>query len=138
MVRCSSPAPVDELLAEHKLLTGPRRDVRSLPSDQFVVRASHTDRQTTVLVRTTRPILDPTWVVSDIGLEDLVLAYMAGTAPTPARSARCGAVMTWLAWRQARGQALVAVAATAMVAVVLVATRGHIAATPEEDLSTFY
>jgi ABC-2 type transport system ATP-binding protein len=75
--------PVDALLAQHKLLTGPRRDERSLPSDQLVVRASHTDRQTTVLVRTTAPILDPAWVVSDIGLEDLVLAYMAGTA-TPA------------------------------------------------------
>jgi ABC-type transport system involved in multi-copper enzyme maturation permease subunit len=46
--------------------------------------------------------------------------------------------MTWLAWRQARAQALVAIAATAIVAVVLVATRNHIASTPEEDLSTVY
>ena len=76
--------PVDDLLAQHKLLTGPRRDERSLPSDQVVVRASHTDRQTTVLVRTTAPILDPAWVVSDVGLEDLVLAYMAGSASAAA------------------------------------------------------
>jgi ABC-2 type transport system ATP-binding protein len=74
--------PVDDLLAQHKLLTGPRRDERSLPSDQLVVRASHTDRQTTVLVRTTAPILDPAWVVADIGLEDLVLAYMARSPTT--------------------------------------------------------
>jgi len=46
--------------------------------------------------------------------------------------------MTWLAWRQARAQALVAVVATAVVAAVLVATRSHIAATPEDELSTFY
>ena len=46
--------------------------------------------------------------------------------------------MTWLAWRQARGQALVAVVATAIVAGILVTTRSHIAATPEDDLSTFY
>jgi ABC-2 type transport system ATP-binding protein len=78
--------PVDYLLAQHKLLTGHRRDGRSLPSDQVVVRASHTDRQTTVLVRTTAPILDPAWVVSDIGLEDLVLAYMADTATPPAHT----------------------------------------------------
>jgi ABC-2 type transport system ATP-binding protein len=78
--------PVDELLAQHKVLTGPRRDERSLPSDQLVVRASHTDRQTTVLVRTTASILDPAWVVSDIGLEDLVLAYMADTTTPPART----------------------------------------------------
>jgi ABC-2 type transport system ATP-binding protein len=74
---------VDDLLAQHKVLTGPRRDERSLPSDQLVVRASHTDRQTTVVVRTTAPILDPAWVVSDIGLEELVLAYMADRATTP-------------------------------------------------------
>jgi ABC-2 type transport system ATP-binding protein len=78
--------PVDDLLSQHKLLTGPRRDERSLPSDQFVVRASHTDRQTTVLVRTTSSILDPAWVVSDIGLEDLVLAYMARPAAAPTHS----------------------------------------------------
>jgi ABC-2 family transporter protein len=46
--------------------------------------------------------------------------------------------MTWLAWRQSRGQALVAVVATAVVAAVLVATHSHVAATPEDELSTFY
>ena len=77
---------VDDLLAQHKVLTGPRRDEHSLPSDQMVVRASHTERQTTVLVRTTAPVLDPAWAVSDIGLEELVLAYMAGPATTPAHA----------------------------------------------------
>ena len=51
--------PVEELLASHKLLTGPRRDPSSLPRDQQVIQASHTDRQTTMLVRTDQPILDP-------------------------------------------------------------------------------
>jgi hypothetical protein len=46
--------------------------------------------------------------------------------------------MTWLAWRQARAQALVAIVATAVVAAVLVTTRSHIAATPEDELSTVY
>ena len=46
--------------------------------------------------------------------------------------------MTWLAWRQARAQTLVAVGATVMIAIVLLATRAHIASTPEEDLSTIY
>lgn len=68
---------VDELLANHKLLIGPRRDTSSIPRDQEVIRVSHTDRQTTMLVHTTQPILDPRWAVSDISLEDLVLAYMA-------------------------------------------------------------
>lgn len=73
--------PVDDLLSQHKLLIGPRSDEQSMPTNQVAVRASHTDRQTTVLVRTTAPILDPAWAVSDVGLEDLVLAYMAGSAP---------------------------------------------------------
>jgi ABC-2 type transport system ATP-binding protein len=42
-----------------------------------VISASHTDVQTTVLVRTSGPVLDPAWTVSEVGLEDLVLAYMS-------------------------------------------------------------
>lgn len=73
---------VEDVLAEHRLLAGPRRDPLRLPVDQTVIRESHTDRQTTVVVRTNDPILDPAWTVSTIGLEDLVLAYME-TSPPP-------------------------------------------------------
>jgi ABC-2 type transport system ATP-binding protein len=68
--------PVEELLATHHLLTGPRRDPATLPAGQQVISASHTDRQTTLLVRASGPILDPAWTVSEVGLEDLVLTYM--------------------------------------------------------------
>ncbi|GAB3968677.1 ABC transporter ATP-binding protein [Actinoallomurus acanthiterrae] len=68
---------VDELLAAHHRLTGPRRDPAALPADQHVVTADHTERQTTLLVRTDAPIHDPSWTVSQVGLEDLVLAYMS-------------------------------------------------------------
>src|SRR6266542_4028738 len=68
--------PVDELLATHHLLSGRRRDPATLPAGQEVISASHTDRQTTLLVRTSDPILDPAWTVSEVGLEDLVLTYM--------------------------------------------------------------
>jgi ABC-2 type transport system ATP-binding protein len=67
---------VEGLLATHHRLTGVRRDPATLPSDQHVVSASHTDRQTTLLVRTDSPIHDPAWTVSQVSLEDLVLAYM--------------------------------------------------------------
>jgi ABC-2 type transport system ATP-binding protein len=76
---------VDTLLATHHRLSGPRRDVDTLPADQHVVSATHTDRQTTVLVRTEAPILDPAWTVAQLGLEDLVLEYMSN--PVPARPA---------------------------------------------------
>jgi ABC-2 type transport system ATP-binding protein len=71
---------LDTLLATHHRLTGARRDPASLPADQHVIAASHTDRQTTLLVRTDAPIYDPAWTVGQPGLEDLVLAYMGQTA----------------------------------------------------------
>jgi ABC-2 type transport system ATP-binding protein len=78
---------VEELLTSHQRLLGPRRDPARLPADQHVVAASHTDRQTTLIVRTDAPIHDPAWTVSQLGLEDLVLAYM-GTPTHPAHTGR--------------------------------------------------
>jgi ABC-2 type transport system ATP-binding protein len=72
--------PVDDLLAAHRLLSGPRRDEGSLPAGMQVISGSHTDRQSTLLVGTSGPILDPAWTVTEIGLEDLVLAYMKQAA----------------------------------------------------------
>ena len=71
---------LDTLLATHHRLTGARRDPATLPADQHVISASHTDRQTTLLVRTDAPIHDPAWTVGELSLEDLVLAYMGQTA----------------------------------------------------------
>jgi ABC-2 type transport system ATP-binding protein len=68
--------PVDELLAAHHLLSGPRRDQETLPSGMQLISASHTGRQSTLLVRTSGPVLDPAWTVSEVGLEDVALAYM--------------------------------------------------------------
>jgi ABC-2 type transport system ATP-binding protein len=76
---------VEHLLATHHLLTGLRRDPARLPEGQQVISASHTDRQTTLTVRTEGPIHDPAWTVSKIGLEDLVLAYMSRTADADSR-----------------------------------------------------
>ena len=67
---------VEELLASHHRLTGARRDPASLPTDQQVIEASHTDRQSTLLVHSDGPIHDPAWTVEQVSLEDVVLAYM--------------------------------------------------------------
>jgi ABC-2 type transport system ATP-binding protein len=67
---------VDDLLASHRRLIGPRRDPASLPSGQEVIEESHTDRQSTLLVRCDGPVLDPAWTVEELSLEDIVLAYM--------------------------------------------------------------
>jgi ABC-2 type transport system ATP-binding protein len=67
---------VDELLATHRRLSGPRRDSTRLPASQQVIEETHTARQSTLLVRAEEPIVDPAWSVAEITLEDIVLAYM--------------------------------------------------------------
>lgn len=71
---------VEELLATHHRLIGPRRDPGNLPGNQQVIEASHTDRSSTLLIRTEDPILDPAWAVERVSLDDLVLAYMGHAA----------------------------------------------------------
>jgi ABC-2 type transport system ATP-binding protein len=78
---------VEALLATHHRLTGPRRDLGTLPTDQHVVCASHTDRQTTVVVRTDGAIHDPAWTVGQLSLEDLVLSYLERPAERYRRAA---------------------------------------------------
>jgi ABC-2 type transport system ATP-binding protein len=78
--------PVEDLLATHHLLSGPRRDPGSLPDGMQVISASHTDVQSTLLVRSSGPVLDPAWTVSEVGLEDLVLAYMRQAAGSGGRN----------------------------------------------------
>lgn len=68
---------VTELLAQHHRISGPRRDAGTLPSGQVVIEESHTDKQSTFLVRTQEPILDPVWTVKPVSLENLVLAYLS-------------------------------------------------------------
>jgi ABC-2 type transport system ATP-binding protein len=71
---------VDDLLATHHRVTGARRDLADLPAAAEVIEESHTDRQSTLIVRSTTPIDDPAWAVEQLTLEDLVLAYMAQAA----------------------------------------------------------
>jgi ABC-2 type transport system ATP-binding protein len=82
---------VSALVASHHRLSGPRRDPTTLPASQQVVQASHTDKQTTLIVRTNEAILDPAWTVRPVTLEDLVLAYMSQARDAqPARRSRLG------------------------------------------------
>jgi ABC-2 type transport system ATP-binding protein len=68
---------VEELLASHRLLTGARRPLGRIRGVAEIVRERSSGRQLTLLVRTDGPIADPTWSVGQIGLEELLLAYMA-------------------------------------------------------------
>jgi ABC-2 type transport system ATP-binding protein len=74
---------VDDLLATHHLLTGPRREAARLPASQEVITESHTGRQSTFLVRSSESIIDPAWMAEEVSLEDLVLAYMGRASGSP-------------------------------------------------------
>jgi ABC-2 type transport system ATP-binding protein len=67
---------IEEIVRTHKLLVGPRTDPAAVASIHNVIEASHTPRQTTLLVRLNGAIFDPSWEVRDISLEDIVLAYL--------------------------------------------------------------
>lgn len=67
----------EEIVRSHRLLTGPRRDVEELRRLHSVVQSSHTERQTTALVRANGHVYDAHWQVQGVGLEQIVLAYLA-------------------------------------------------------------
>ena len=77
---------VEDLLASHYRLTGARREPADMPPGVEVIEDSHTDRQSTLIVRSSTPIDDPSLTVEQLTLEDLVLAYMS-QPPTDRRPA---------------------------------------------------
>jgi ABC-2 type transport system ATP-binding protein len=70
----------EELLAHHRMVTGPRASAAVLAADHVVVHAEYTERQASLLIRTRRPISDPVWTVRPVSLEELALAYMSAPA----------------------------------------------------------
>ena len=66
----------EDLLAEHWVLSGPRRDLEDFGQRLDVVDSRFTERQMTLLVRGPRTVLDPRFTVSGVDLEELVLAYL--------------------------------------------------------------
>jgi ABC-2 type transport system ATP-binding protein len=67
---------IDTLLAEHKVLVGPRKDTAPIERAHKVVQAVTTARQSTLLVRLGGPVVDPAYQAEDVTFEELVLAYM--------------------------------------------------------------
>lgn len=76
---------IDDLLAGHRLLTGPAGDPPDF--DGQVVSIDRTPRQTTVLVRGTPPPLGPGWEALEPNLEEVVVAYLANPGKKMTESA---------------------------------------------------
>jgi ABC-2 type transport system ATP-binding protein len=83
--RVSIDGDIETILAEHRLLVGPRVDTDPDRSGT-VIEAVHSDRHTTLLVRDGGTSVMPGWQVQPVGLEDLVLAYLR-------RPAHCGSAV---------------------------------------------
>jgi len=67
---------IDEIVASHRLLTGPRDEAEDVARMHEVVRESHVERQTTLLVRANGHVYDSQWTVHELDLEEIVLAYL--------------------------------------------------------------
>jgi ABC-2 type transport system ATP-binding protein len=67
---------IDALLAQHKVLVGPRKDTAPIERSHEVVQTVTTARQSTLLVRLNGPVIDPAYQAEDVTFEELVLAYM--------------------------------------------------------------
>jgi ABC-2 type transport system ATP-binding protein len=83
--------PIEEIVAEHRLLTGPRNDPAAVARVHEVIRESHTERQTTLLVRANGHVYDSCWELHEVDLEEIVLAYLGyGTNHVARREAVAG------------------------------------------------
>src|SRR5215468_10290857 len=71
---------IEEIVASHRLLTGPRDEAEDVSRMHEVVRESHAERQTTLLVRANGHVYDSHWSVHELDLEEIVLAYLGQDA----------------------------------------------------------
>jgi ABC-2 type transport system ATP-binding protein len=67
---------IDTVLASHRMLVGPKRPLAGLEPSITVVKATSTTNQLRLVARVEGPVLDPGWEVTELGLEDIILAYM--------------------------------------------------------------
>jgi ABC-2 type transport system ATP-binding protein len=77
---------IAEIARTHKRLTAfQQRATGAIPGVAAIVEEYTTPRQTQLLVRTDGPLSDPAWEVSDVSLEEIVLAYL-GQSSSGARA----------------------------------------------------
>jgi ABC-2 type transport system ATP-binding protein len=81
--RAELAGPIDEIVAGHRLLTGPRTDAGAVARVHDVIRERHTERQTTLLVRADGHVYDADWELHEVDLEEIVMAYLGYGASLP-------------------------------------------------------
>src|SRR5215469_851810 len=68
---------IEQVLQTHKRLIGPHERAAAIARTHQVLQCREAERHTTLLVRTESPVLDPAWIVGELSLEDIILAYLA-------------------------------------------------------------
>jgi ABC-2 type transport system ATP-binding protein len=67
---------IDDLLATHRLLVGPKQDTMAMLGRDEVLHVEHGDRHTNAVVRTDGGRPAPGWQAHPVELEELVIAYL--------------------------------------------------------------
>ena len=76
---------IGTLLAEHKILVGPRDDTAPIGQAHTVVQTVVTSQLSTRLVRLSGRVSDPACQAEDVTFEELVLAYLGAHDASPSR-----------------------------------------------------
>jgi ABC-2 type transport system ATP-binding protein len=74
---------IEDVLVSHRMLIGPRRSTSDIERSIHVIKATHTSNQSRLVARLDGPVLDPSWEISGVGLEDVILAYMGQEQAAP-------------------------------------------------------
>jgi ABC-2 type transport system ATP-binding protein len=72
--------PIEEILSSHRVLTGPRADPETVARLHQVIRESHTERQSNLLVKANGHVYDADWQLHEVDLEEIVLGYLGREA----------------------------------------------------------
>jgi len=76
-------ADIDELLDSHRQLRAAARSTAAIAGQHEIIQQTRTPREVCMTVRLRGPVRDPAWEVSEVGLEEIVLAYLAQEASPP-------------------------------------------------------
>lgn len=78
---------VDTLLQTHCRLLGPRSKAEMISTQNAIIQADFSEKQASLLVRLTGPILDPAWQREAVHLEEIILAYLSRSSEQQVQSA---------------------------------------------------
>jgi ABC-2 type transport system ATP-binding protein len=67
---------IDNLIATHKRLVGPADHISAIDHGHTIIEQQVIGRQAIIIVRTTSTIFDPAWMIENVTLEEIVMAYL--------------------------------------------------------------